>query len=133
MNDIKEIQKKSKNKIILHWWMDNKSAEYTTILWKSMMYCLPSISESGSLSILEWMSCESTIITTNMWVCTEMAKDIGYYINPTTKSIKKQLEYLIKNYKICEGLWKKARIKAINNYDKNVTTWKYIELCKKYL
>jgi glycosyltransferase involved in cell wall biosynthesis len=98
-----------------------------------MMYCLPSISESGSLSILEWMSCESTIITTNMWVCTEMAKDIGYYINPTTKSIKKQLEYLIKNYKICEGLWKKARIKAINNYDKNVTTWKYIELCKKYL
>ena len=133
MFKLKEIQKKSKNKIVLHWRMDNKSKEYTTLIWKAMIYCLPSVSESGSLSILEWMSSEDVIITTDMWVCSEMAKDIWFYVDPNIESITNQLEYLIKNEKICEKLWKKARIKAINKYDKRYIIWKYIETCKRYL
>ena len=133
MNKLKEIQRKSKNKIILHWWMDNKSKEYTTILGKSMIYCLPSVSESGSLSILEWMSCWSVIVTTNMWVCSEMAKDIWFYVKPTLESIKKELEYLIKNNNVCVELWKNAREKTIKHYDKNNIISKYVYTCKKYL
>ena len=133
MNRLKEIQRESKNKIIIHWRMDNESKEYIDILWKSMIFCLPSISESGSLSLLEWMSCESTILTTNMWVCSEMAKDIWMYVEPNVENIKLQLKYLMGNRHICEELWKKSRIKAINNYDKNIIIWKYVDTCEKYL
>ena len=133
MGDLEEIQRGTNNNIVLHWWMDNRSKEYTILLGKSMIYCLPSVSESGSCSILEWMSCGSIILTTSMWVCAEMAKDVWLYVEPNVESIKLQLDYLINNFFMCDELWKKARIKAINNYDENVIIWRYIELCKRYL
>ena len=113
--------------------MDNKSAEYTTLLWKAMIYCLPSISENGPLSILEWMSSWCCILTTNTSGCSEMTEWIWKFIKQDIESIKNQLEQLIKNYKICEEIWKKARIKAINNYDKDLIIWRYTKLCEKYL
>jgi len=130
MNKLQEIKKKSKNKIILHWWINNKSNQYKDLLWRSMIYCLPSLSESGSLAILEWMSSGAAILTTDMWVCSEMAKNIWFYIKPNVENIKKQLENLTKNGSLCEKLWKKARIKAINNYNKEIVIEKYIETCK---
>jgi len=133
MDNLKEIQSKSKNKIILHWWIDNKSKEYKNLFWKAMIFCLPSVSENGPVSILEWMSSWCCILTTDSTGCLEMTKWIWQYVKHDVESIKKQLEYLINHPHICERLWKKSRIKAINNYDKNNTIWKYIKLCKKYL
>lgn len=132
MNELKQIQNNSKNKIILHWWMDNKSKEYTNLLWKSIIYCLPSVSENWPISILEWMSSWCCTITTNSSGCFEMAEWIWKYVEPNIESIKSQLEHLINNLHTCNELWKKARIKAINNYDKNVIIWRYINICKKY-
>lgn len=133
MDKLKAIEKKSKNKIVLHWWLDKNSEEYRCLLWKAKIYCLPSVSESGSLSLLEWMSTESVIITTKKWVCLEMAKDIWIYIEPTVESIKIQLEKLIKNDNLCDELWKRAREKAVNCYDKIAIIEKYIKVCERYL
>ena len=133
MDDIKEIQNNSKNKIVLHWWVDNKSEEYEELLWKTRIYCLPSVSETGSLSLLEWMSTESAVITTNKCVLSEMAEGIWIFVEPTVESVKSQLEYLIENDNLCAELWKKARIKVINNYDKHWIIWKYIKIVEKYL
>ena len=133
MQQIKMIQSKSNNKIVLHWWMDNTSIEYVELLWRSAIYCLPSVSESWSLTLLEGMSSECAILTTNMWVCSEMAKDVWFYVDPNVKRLKKQLDYLIKNNKICEESWKKSRIKAINNYDKKDILRKYTNICESYL
>ena len=55
------------------------------------------------------------------------------YVEPNVESIKSQLQYLVKNGEFCKELWKKARIRVINNYDKNITIWRNIRLCKKYL
>ena len=133
MNKLKEIQKESKNKIILHWWINNKSKEYSDLLWKSMIYCLPSVSENWPISILEWMSSWCTILTTATTWCLEMSEWIWFYAQPEIESIKLQLEYLINTPQICKESWKKARIKAINNYDKNIIIKKYIKIIERYL
>ena len=133
MFKLKEIQKKSKNKIVLHWRMDNKSKEYTTLIWKAIIYCLPSVSENGPVSILEWMSSWCCTVTTNSSGCFEMTEWIWKYVEPNLESIKLQLEHLINDLDTCKELWKKARIKTINKYDKNIIIWKYIETCEKYL
>ena len=132
MNKLKEIQKKSKNKIILHWWVNNKSEEYTTLLGETMIYCLPSTSENSPISILEWMSSWCCIVTTNNSGCLEMTEWIWKYVEPNLESIKLQLEHLINNLDSCKELWKKARKMAIKHYDKNVIIWRYINICKKY-
>ena len=133
MNKLQEIQRKSKNKIILHWRIDNESKEYIELLWKSMIFCLPSVSENGPISILEWMSCGCCITTTNSSGCLEMAEWIWKFVKSNAESIQSQLEYLIKNEKVCEELWEKARIKAINWYNKANLMQKYIEVCKRIL
>ena len=133
MNKIKTIQAKTNNRIVLHWWMNNNSEEYVQLLWKSMIYCLPSVSESWSLSILEGMSSECAIITTNMWVCSEMAKDVWYYVEPNIESIKSKLEYLIWDEKICLKGWIEARKKSIKFYDKPSLLWCFIESVWKYV
>lgn len=133
MDKLKQIQKDSKNRIILHWWINNKSENYATLLGKSMIYCLPSIAENSPISILEWMSSWCSIVTTKSTGCFEMTEWIWQYVEPNIESIKSQLGYLMNNLYLCERLWKKARIKAINNYDKSVIIWKYLEICKKYL
>jgi glycosyltransferase involved in cell wall biosynthesis len=127
MDKLVEIQKKSKNKIILHWWIDNKSEEYVELLWWTKIYCLPSVSENGPVGILEWMSSGCLIITTGNTWCAEMVSGVWMFVNPTVESIKLQLEYWIKNDNLCAELWRKARIKAINNYDKNCIIWKYVK------
>ena len=132
MDKLKEIQKNSKNKIVLHWWIDNKSRKYVELLWKSKIYCLPSVSENGPVGILEWMSSGCSIITTRDTWCVEMAKDVWIFVEPKVGSIKSQLECLIENDNLCDELWKKSRIKAINNYDKNWIIWKYVKLGEKY-
>jgi glycosyltransferase involved in cell wall biosynthesis len=98
-----------------------------------MIFCLPSASENGPVSILEWMSSWCCVLTTDSTGCIEMTEWIWQYVKHNVESIKTQLEYLMNNPCICEELWKKARIKAINNYDKNVIIKRYIDLCKKYL
>jgi glycosyltransferase involved in cell wall biosynthesis len=133
MAQLKEIQNKSKNEIILHWWVDNKSKEYLDTLWKSMIFCLPSISENSPISILEWMSSWCSILTTASTWCLEMSKWVWIYISPTVESIKKQLEYLIKNNNICKEYWEKARQKILTTYKKELIIWKYIEICNKYI
>ena len=133
MDKLKKIQKESKNKIVLHWWMDNKSEDYTTLLGKAVIYCLPSVSENSPISLLEWMSSWCCIVTTNSSGCFEIAEWIWKYVEPDPESIKIQLENLIENKQDCEDLWKNARIKAINNYDKNVIIKRYIDICEKYL
>jgi len=132
MKDIEEIQHNSKNKIVLYWWVNNNSKEYVELLWRAMIYCLPSVSESWSLSILEWMSSECTIITTNMWVCSEMAEGVWIYTEPYVESIKGKLEYCINNKKLSIDLWKKSRIKCVSNYEKNKLLWRYVLLCKRF-
>ena len=86
--------------------MDNKSKEYVTLLGKSVIYCLPSISENSPIGILEWMSSGCAIVTTATTGCLEMSEWIWIYVKPTIKSIKKQLEYLIENNIISADLWK---------------------------
>ena len=113
--------------------MNNNSEEYVQLLWKAMIYCLPSVSESWSLSILEGMSSECAIITTNMWVCSEMAKDVWYYVEPNIESIKSKLEYLIWDEKICLKGGIEARKKSIKFYDKPSLLWCFIESVWKYV
>lgn len=133
MDKIKTIQEKSKNKIILHWWMDNQSREYTNLLWKSTIYCLPSVSENWPISILEWMSSWCSIITIDSTWCSEMVKNVWFYVKPTVDSIKKQLMYLINNSKICQESWVKAREKVLSYYDKKDTIQKNIDICENFI
>ena len=129
MNKLKEIQKKSKNKIVLHWWMDNTSNEYIKLLWRAKIFCLPSVSENSPISILEWMSSWCSVVTTNTTWCFEMAKDIWVFIEPNVNCIKKTLCKLISD-DACWEYWEKARKKAIVIYDKNIIIWQYVNICE---
>jgi glycosyltransferase involved in cell wall biosynthesis len=131
MSKIKSIKASSKNKIVLHWWMDNNSEEYINLLWKTMIYCLPSVSENWPISILEWMASWCAIVTTNLGWCGEMVKDTWFFIQPNVGSIKNWLLYLINHDCEVEKLGKNSRYRAVNSYDKNNISQEWKALLKK--
>lgn len=128
MDRLKEIQKKSKNKIVLHGWVDNKTNEYVSLFWKSMIFCLPSVSENSPVAILEWMASWCAVVTTKMAWCYEMVWKNWCFVDQDIDSIKMKLEYLIENSKICRDLWKIMRERAISNYDKDIINKQYIKI-----
>ncbi len=129
MFELQNIQQNTNNKIILHWWMNYNLQEYKDLFWKAKIFCLPSVAESWSISLLEWMSAWCIPVWINRTVISEMIEWIWFFIEPTVESIQEQLEYLINN-EIDNNIWNKARERVIQKYDKQKHSNLYLQEIK---
>jgi len=118
MQELKELAKYSKTKIVLHGWMNNNSKEYKNLLESASIYVLASEKENASVALLEAMSAGCAIITTNVSGCPETIGDSGLIIEPrNSKQLETAIKDLVNNPKKVQRLGKLTRQRIIKKFD----------------
>jgi len=131
MQELKELAKYSKTKIVLHGWMNNNSKEYKNLLEYASIYVLASEKENASVALLEAMSAGCAIITTNVSGCPETIGDSGLIVEPRNlEQLKKKIKFLIKKQKMIKELGKRARQRLLIYYDWNGIIKEYMRVLK---
>jgi len=125
--ELEELAKNSKTKIIFHGWMNNDSKEYKELLETASIFVLASERENSSVALLEAMSAGCAVITSNISGCPETVGNTGLIIPPKDiNELKKAIEELATEKQLTKELGKKARKRILTKYD-----WK--EQIKKYV
>lgn len=102
MPELERLASRSKTKIVFHGWVENESKRYKDLLGKAAIYCLISLKENSSISLLEAMSAGCAVITSNVSGCPETVGDSGIMVEPGNpdqaekaikEAIKKANEY----------------------------------------
>ena len=129
MQELNELAKISKTKIVFHGWLDNKSKVYRDILGSASIYVLASLKENASISLLEAMSAGCAVITTDVSGCPETVGDSGLLVKPgDVKGLKFILNRLMKNKNLIKEYRKKATEKVIEKYSKDTIIDQYKDL-----
>jgi glycosyltransferase involved in cell wall biosynthesis len=125
MQELKELAKKSKTKIVFHGWINNNSKEYKDLLESASIYSLVSEKENASISLLEAMSAGCAVITSDVSGCPETVDKSGIIV-PTknVERLRNEINKLDKN-KI-KIIGNKARERVLNNYDWDVIIKEYL-------
>ncbi len=125
MSELQELALKSKTKIVLHGWLDNRGSEYKNLLEQSAIYVLASEKENASVALLEAMSAGCAVITTNVSGCLETVGNSGLTVNPrNSEEIRHALKEIIND----ESFWGKcARDRVLKLYDWDLVLKKYIK------
>ncbi len=129
MSELKVLALKSKTKVVLHGWLNNKGQEYKNLLEQSAIYVLASERENASVALLEAMSAGCAIVTSNIAGCPETIGEAGLLIEPkNANDLNKKLNEVISNPGLKEKLGQNAlsRLRAVfdwgivlNEYVKN--------------
>lgn len=131
MSELKRLAKKSRTKIVLHGWLDNRSNNYKKLLETASIYILASEKENASVALLEAMSTGCAIITTNISGCSETVGNAGLTIEPRSEEqLKMKISFLIKNPGRIIKLGKKARQRLLEHYNWEKNIKKYVELLR---
>ncbi len=126
MKELKGLAEKSKTRVVLHGWLDNKGKEYKDLLEQSAIYVLASEKENASIALLEAMSAGCAVITTNVSGCPETVGVAGVLIKPRDGSdLHQKLLHLVESQERIEELKNKSLKRA-----ENVYTWEIV--LKKY-
>lgn len=128
MGELKALAGKSKTKVVLHGWLDNKGKEYKDLLEQSAIFVLMSKMESFGMVIAEAMSAGCAIITTNISGCAQVVEESGILINPENASdLKDILDTLLSDNTKIIFFQNKALLK-VSKYDWNVVVNEYIKV-----
>jgi len=128
MQELKDIAKKSKTKVVFHGWLDNKSKEYKDLLESASIYVLASEKENSSVSLLEAMSAGCAVITTNVSGCPETIGKSGLVFEPKNiNQLNSKIKMLMNNPKKINQLGKLARKRVIKDYNWNKNIRKYLD------
>ena len=129
MSELQTLAKKSKTKVFLHGWLDNKGQEYKDLLEKSAIYVLASEKENASIALLEAMSAGCAVITTNISGCPETVGNSGILINPGDKEdLKFKLNIIIKDQNGIAQLQKSALERVNSVYGWGIVLKEYIKV-----
>lgn len=134
MNELKEKAKKSATPIVFHGWLDNKSAQYRSLLASASIFCLISAKENASTSLMEALSAGCAVITSNVSGCPESVGDAGICLPPADVSaLKNQLKALTDNPAYMSGFMKAGRERAIREFSWPSIAKRNIRLFEKQL
>ncbi|MEJ2492662.1 MAG: glycosyltransferase family 4 protein [Desulfuromonadales bacterium] len=127
MATLKDIQKRSKTKIVLHGWMDNRSAAYRKLLETAAIYVLPSLKENASIALLEAMAVGAAVVTTNVSGCPETVGPEGLLVEPENASaIREVLLRLVKDEALrqrCQQAMR-ARVEKVFSWDRVIAHYR---------
>lgn len=125
---LEKMASTSKTKIIFHGWLNNRSDEYKTLLGRAMIYCLVSKKENASVSLLEAMSAECAVITSNVAGCPESVGGAGVIIPPEdVQALRRALFQLLQNPAQIKKLGSMGRARVLKDYSPTLTHKKYLE------
>jgi len=117
MRRLLELQKISKTPVILHGWLDNRSAEYRSLLASAAIFVLPSLKENASIALLEAMSAGAAVVTTKVSGCPETVGSAGILVEPGSVSdLQAKLERLVTDDRLLEATQVAMRRRALENF-----------------
>lgn len=126
MNELKELVSKSKTKVVLHGWLDNRGKTYKNLLEQASIYVLASEKENASVSLLEAMSAGCAMVTTNVSGCPETVGEAGLIVIPRDHvSIRESILQIMNN---TDEWGNKARKRILENYTWENTIKNYIKI-----
>lgn len=130
---LEKIAKSFKEKVTFHGWLNNSSPKLNDLYKKSSIFCMPSSHENFSASLLEGMSSEMAVITTNATGCPETVGDTGF-LTPaeSPEMIAEALKKLLSNPNLVRKKGKEARKRVLENFDWNIVTNQYENALKNY-
>lgn len=127
MDELKALAEKSKTKVFLHGWLNNKDDEYKKILEQSAIFVLASEKENASIVLLEAMCAGCAVITTNISGCPETLGNSGILINPNDAyAIKIKIEYIISDENKLFEMQNMVLTRVKNIYDWGIVLKQYL-------
>jgi glycosyltransferase involved in cell wall biosynthesis len=112
--ELERLSKKSKTKVEFHGWISNQSDEYKNLLEQAKIYCLASLKENASISLLEAMSAGCAVITTNISGCPETVGDAGLLVDAkSVNQIRDHILALTKDSKLMNKYQKLSRQRLV--------------------
>ena len=117
MSELKELASRSKTRVVLHGWLDNKSKKYHDLLRKAKIYSLVSSSENVPVSLLEAMSYNCAVITSDETGCAELVADAGVLIPANNLEVlKSTISDLVQDEDRIIELGKRAQKRVKDHY-----------------
>ena len=127
MEELKNLSKRSKTKIVFHGWMDNTGREFKNLIEKASIFVLASSKENASISLLEGMSAGCAMITTDISGCPETLGKAGLLIEPENwKDLLQKIKRITESEKKMIKLQKLSRKRAEDVFDWDVVIEEYI-------
>lgn len=129
LGSLKKIATERKLKVNFLGFMDNNSEELKNLYESSRIFVFTSEAENFPIVLLEAMTAGLAIITTNDTGCAEVVGNSAILVpSKNPEQIKKALEKLINNPKLCSELGKSARERAERYFGWDSVSAKHINL-----
>lgn len=126
MGELKALAERSKTRIVLHGWLNNKGQEYKDLMERSAIYVLASEKENASIVLLEAMSAGCAMITTNVSGCPETVGVAGLLVNPRDKNdLIDRIKILVNKPSLLEKAQTDSAERARKVFDWSVTLNSY--------
>ncbi len=132
LSHLKSLAKKSKTKVMLHGWVNNRSEFYRDLLGSAAIYVLVSKNENASVALLEGMSAGCAVVTSNVSGCPETIGDAGIQVVPERPSeLRQALLTLIQNEDVRRKYQHLARQRVLNEFNWETIVSRYETLLNK--
>lgn len=128
-NELLRLAERCKAKVVFHGWIGREPQKLHDLYETSSIFCLPSMRENASVSLLEAMLAGMAVITSNVTGCPETIGDAGIVVRPCdAASLREPLGELLSSEKRRRELGAKARARVLANYDLAKTAEAYLGL-----
>jgi len=114
---LRDLQQKSKTRVVLHGWLDNRSTKYRDLLETAAIYVLPSFKENASIALLEAMSAGAAVVTTDVSGCPETVGPDGFCLEPgNVAALRETLKALVADRGLLEKKQKAMRRRVVETF-----------------
>jgi glycosyltransferase involved in cell wall biosynthesis len=130
MPELKKLAEKSKTKVVLHGWLDNRGRGYKDLLEQSAIFVLVSETESFGMVLAEAMAAGCVIIASNTSGSGDTVGKAGLLVTPgKSEEIKNMVNNLIKNSNELRTFSAKS-LEQVKEFDWNKVLLKYLLILK---
>jgi glycosyltransferase involved in cell wall biosynthesis len=122
----------SRNRIVFHGWLDNRSDELTSLYESSEIFVLPSEAENFPVALMEAMSAGLAVVTTRGTGCEEVVGETGILVEPKNPSqVCSALHDLTANPARCEELGHAARVRIEGEFGWPTVAQRYLNFYRE--
>jgi glycosyltransferase involved in cell wall biosynthesis len=130
---LEELARKVPMKVTFHGWLDRKDPKLRGLFEEAMIVCQASEIENASVVLLEAMLCGAAVVAGNDGGSPELVADCGALVTPgDVPALRAVLTKWLANPAEAESLGKRARERALTDYDSKKITNEYLALLEAH-
>lgn len=130
---LRRLARANPNRIVFHGWLDNRSAELSSLYETSEIFVLPSARENFPVSLTEAMAAGLAIITTRGTGCAEVVDGTGVLVEPKSPAdLRAALVALTSDPARCRKLGRAARARLRDDLSWATVADRYLTLYERH-